>query len=1363
MSNRWQMNRMGFVNFWLYDDETFEFADGCLLLRGANASGKSITTQSMIPFILDGDRSPSRLDPFGSADRKMEYYFLGNGGRDDVTGYLFLEFKKRGLEQYRTIGIGQRAQKGKPMDFWGFIILDNRRIGKDISLYKDVGDRKIPHTKQILKNILGEANPFVSRQREYMELVNKYLFAFPRIEQYEQFIQLMIKVRAPKLSRDFKPSKVYEILNDSLQTLADTDLRPMVEAMEKMDDIQNRLEGLKSAQKELAAVKREYDRYTAYVLAQKAKNYLQTYERTQELQAKLEEYRRQDDENIREIGAIQKENDEAALQSNILQRERSLLDLTDIRESVDKLAVLKGKQAELEKQAQAVNAKISKCEDDLKQYEASLRKQEQKVEESRSKAEETYTRMSDYNASLSFDGHEGLQAVLPGKELSREMLEQERDHLLQDAERALRDLASQVQLGINALQDAARLEKEVSRRTEALDQKRQQRDAYACRLDEAERVETEYRDTLIEAFFALDGALKEFPLTKEDINDITHMVSAYRGAQDIDTFNDMIQQRRDWRKDELSREQAEQTAALRDCRKKIKDINLALDELHNTTEAEPIRKESVCQARKLLADAGVAARPFYECVEYAADLTKEQQALLEAQITDAGLLDALLVPAEEYARARSLLQDAADVLIDIPADRPAQPLQMLIPAHGNGVLDRRAADFLSHIGIADDGTAALVLSPDGYYRHGILEGHSLAAPEALYIGRQARQAALARKIEALEKERAQWQAEESVYSEAIRRLDDSVSQLSEEYRSLPSFGDLNQAIALVAEEQFKLSKVQADYEAVEAEVRRLQQEKKEQDQVVLRICKPLPYLRTIEEYGRVHEDIRLYDNTLRDLERWLHAWSSQWEQKINIQDKIQFQEIRRDEAFDALQELRFSLRAGKAEIEKLEDMVNSPENKEKAARFQEITAALTQWDITVRRNGETLARLDERCRSNRETIEALKDELGETQQRQETASMYWQEEISLMTQEQEEGLPDRLGKSLLQLAGQARDTLPDNLKNKTIGDMATSLSRVFQQHSSALVSYGTALEDYFDEDASGYEFLRRRVRVSSSWQGKKIYLSGFSRLLTETISDTELLIQEKDRELFENILADTLSRKLSNRIAESKKWIADMSELMLHMDTSMGLNFSLSWRPCHRETIEELDVAELEKLLSRDAELLTQADIDRLARHFRNKIKLAREQAEEREEPVNYADLVRSALDYRKWYEFCMYLHRPDTAKRELTNSAFNKFSGGEKAMAMYVPLFAAVNAQYRKSDNDEHPRVIALDEAFAGVDDQNISSMFALVQQLDLDYIMNSQSLWGCYDVVKKLKIVELLRPANSSTVSVINCLWNGRKRVLV
>ena len=147
---------------------------------------------------------------------------------------------------------------------------------------------------------------------------------------------------------------------------------------------------------------------------------------------------------------------------------------------------------------------------------------------------------------------------------------------------------------------------------------------------------------------------------------------------------------------------------------------------------------------------------------------------------------------------------------------------------------------------------------------------------------------------------------------------------------------------------------------------------------------------------------------------------------------------------------------------------------------------------------------------------------------------------------------------------------------------------------------------------------------------------------------------------------------------------------------------------------------------------------------------------------VNYMDLVRDALDYRKWFEFHMFYRRGGETRKLLTNAAFNRFSGGEKAMAMYVPLFAAVNAQYKKAEQKDHPRMIALDEAFAGVDDKNISSMFALVHKLDFDYIMNSQALWGCFDTVRGLRIAELLRPQNSKVVSVIRYTWNGRERIL-
>lgn len=180
MSERWKMNRIGFVNFWLYDEEDFEFEDGKLLLRGQNGSGKSITTQSFIPFVLDGDRTPSRLDPFGSSDRRMEYYFLGEEGKEESTGYLFLEFWKEDSGEYRTIGIGQKAKRGKPMDFWGFVILDGRRVGYDLWLYKEVGSNKIPRDKREMKAGTGGGQFFHRQSVGIQKACQPIYFRFPK-------------------------------------------------------------------------------------------------------------------------------------------------------------------------------------------------------------------------------------------------------------------------------------------------------------------------------------------------------------------------------------------------------------------------------------------------------------------------------------------------------------------------------------------------------------------------------------------------------------------------------------------------------------------------------------------------------------------------------------------------------------------------------------------------------------------------------------------------------------------------------------------------------------------------------------------------------------------------------------------------------------------------------------------------------------------------------------------------------------------------------------------------------------------------------------------------------------------------------
>lgn len=135
MNRRWQANKIGLINFWYYDEQEFPFVKGRMLLRGSNGSGKSVTMQSVVPLLLDGNMSPERLDPFGSRDRKMSSYLLEeNDGREERTGYLYLEFRRKDSETYLTIGMGIRARRGKPLDKWYFSLTDGRRIGKYLTV-----------------------------------------------------------------------------------------------------------------------------------------------------------------------------------------------------------------------------------------------------------------------------------------------------------------------------------------------------------------------------------------------------------------------------------------------------------------------------------------------------------------------------------------------------------------------------------------------------------------------------------------------------------------------------------------------------------------------------------------------------------------------------------------------------------------------------------------------------------------------------------------------------------------------------------------------------------------------------------------------------------------------------------------------------------------------------------------------------------------------------------------------------------------------------------------------------------------------------------------------------------------------------
>lgn len=251
-------------------------------------------------------------------------------------------------------------------------------------------------------------------------------------------------------------------------------------------------------------------------------------------------------------------------------------------------------------------------------------------------------------------------------------------------------------------------------------------------------------------------------------------------------------------------------------------------------------------------------------------------------------------------------------------------------------------------------------------------------------------------------------------------------------------------------------------------------------------------------------------------------------------------------------------------------------------------------------------------------------------------------------------------------------------------------------------------------------------------------------------------MSDKDRELFEEIILKSVGKSIRQRIQRAELWLKSMNRLMAERDTSSGLKLQLHWLPRAAQSESELNSDELVELLRKDVHLLHDDEAERLVEHFRSRVQWAKQGALEEREALRKH--IYDMLDYRSWFQFSLrYKKGAETQYRELTDSRFNVLSGGEKAMSMYIPLFAATYSRYADA-NPEAPKLISLDEAFAGVDDENIRDLFGLLTEMDFDYMMTSQVLWGCYDTVPRLSICEIYRPKDASYVTVLRHRWNGR-----
>ena len=133
-------------------------------------------------------------------------------------------------------------------------------------------------------------------------------------------------------------------------------------------------------------------------------------------------------------------------------------------------------------------------------------------------------------------------------------------------------------------------------------------------------------------------------------------------------------------------------------------------------------------------------------------------------------------------------------------------------------------------------------------------------------------------------------------------------------------------------------------------------------------------------------------------------------------------------------------------------------------------------------------------------------------------------------------------------------------------------------------------------------------------------------------------------------------------------------------------------------------------------------------------------------------------LDYRSWHGFELLLIQAREPETRLTRAKHSVMSGGEKSAAIQLPLFAAANALY-SSAKDHCPRMVALDEAFVGIDERYKPDLFGLAVKFDLDLFMTGHDLWVTTATVPMIAHYDMYHDKTTRTVSALLLLWDGRQ----
>ncbi len=1346
--NRYKISKIGLLNFWLYDEEEYDFYGGNLLLRGINGSGKSVTMQSFIPLILDGNKSPERLDPFGSKERKIEEYILGDAEssqKEEATSYLYMETYNEKENKYLTIGLGFRGRKGKPVESWGFALKDGKRIKKDFYLYKDPAN-KIPLSKNELKSRLGTINEFTDTTKEYKSMVNRLLFGFPNLDTYDEFIKLLLQLRSNKLSKEYKPTDLINVLNTVLQPLTEEDLRPLSEAIEQMNKTKEQVETLEKNSKALKDFLKVYRNYNEILLLTKAKNYQKVNNSYLELKNNIN-LLSQDIENLKnELNNKNTRYNKVTLDIELNNETKKRLDNKELKEKIETLSSINETIEALEIKIKEIKNNIDNNEKEKLNLNDKISKVESEIYNLKKKIDEICTDLKDMSHEAYFD-----ELIFFT------------DELLDNIDNT--SLFDSIFMSLNRYKEKTNIIKNFLE-----EEQKTILESESTRL-EFEKLSNEYKK-LENDINNWERNLKEAIMAWEEdfinrVNNNNYLKLDDNSKKRIfELMNDYVPNNYDEVKNiysntanDIINEITKNTLILENKKSQKEKEVITLKEEYNTIknsndiELPPLNEDS----DRILKENGIANIPLYKCIEFKEGISEKIKNTIESSLFDLNILNAKIIKEEDIAKVHSL---NAEILFLTKTNKKKNNLLKYFNVKldiNTSIDEEYVKEILESISTNKEDT--LCIEESGISKIDVLNSVADKNYKQTYIG-------YLKRIELKEKKLKELADKIEVLSKEIANIDNliinnnaKIDTIKTEITNLPLNTKLNEILNKIKELNISLNwndsrqkEIETKLLTIDNKIKSIKEKINENKQglyIPLNLSAYKEVTIKLASINEIIQSLKITHNSYLDKQEIINTLKERLEDICTTYDYLNSDKYEKEKA----------LKINIQNRDDINELLNTKEYKEQKEKL-----------LTVEKNLSSLTK--------------EKEELIKKITKLETDINYKEKElnertINIIDTEKELDIYKNIFLREYKLGYVYTDeiinldtTIKEIIKNGkdrreiSLNDALNNFYSSYNHYSLELNDYSlrniTLFNDYdtTDNNLKSIYATNTRADITSMYQGIKLNIIELSKKLENDIIENKDLISRQDRHLFEDILLNTVGEKIRNRINSSYEWVSKINNIMSKMQENSALSFKLVWKSIGAEAEGEIDTKELVRILKMDPTILKESDKDNLTNHFRTKLKKAEELYQD--SYVSFYKIIDDVLDYRTWFTFQLMYQRKGMNEKELTDKTFSKFSGGERAKSMYIPLFASVYAKLNLTKEDSL-RIIALDEAFAGVDENNIREMFGILKYLDLNFIINSQVLWGDYDTVDDLSICELVRPNNSNVVTVERYRWNGTYKELI